>query len=61
MKARTKLTASMGVLNIFQLAAINGLRVTLGMEQVFHPQAIRGKCGRFLLQAHGLRRVKTPC
>ena len=38
MKARTKLTASMGVLNIFQLAAIRGLRVTLGMEQVFHPQ-----------------------
>jgi hypothetical protein len=34
-------------LNIFQLAAINGLRVTLGMKQVFHPQgALHNLAGR---------------
>jgi hypothetical protein len=43
MKARTKATASSGVLNIFQLAAINGLRVAFGMTQVFHLRAVRGK------------------
>jgi hypothetical protein len=41
-------------LYIFQLAAINGLRGYVGMNQVFHPHAIYGKpvVGPFELQGN---------